>query len=97
MYLCGSCSQAILVLQSSSRDDRDRERGGGMGFGGGFGYSYWWGPTPFDLFYYNSYAPYGVNRYEDPRELSFLESVFSVLFGDGNPNANLEERRSHSL
>ena len=90
---------AILVLQSSSRDDRDREsRGYGGSFGGGgFGYSYWWGPTPFDLFYYNTYQPYGVNRYEDPRELSFLESVFSVLFGDGNPNANLEERRAQQV
>jgi hypothetical protein len=27
------------------------------------------------------------------RELSFLGAVFSFLFGDGNPNANLEERR----
>lgn len=90
---------AILVLQSSSRDDRDREsRGFGGGFGGGgFGYSYWWGPTPFDIFYYNTYAPYGVNRYQDPKELSFLESVFSVLFGDGDPNADLEERRSKAV
>jgi hypothetical protein len=90
---------AILVLQSSSRDDRDREsRGFGGGFGGGgYGYSYWWGPTPFDFFYYNPYAPYGINRYEDPKELSFLESVFSVLFGDGNPNASIEERRSKAV
>jgi len=87
------------VLQSSSRDDRDREsRGFGGGFGGGgYGYSYWWGPTPFDFFYYNPYAPYGINRYEDPKELSFLESVFSVLFGDGNPNASIEERRSKAV
>jgi len=92
---------AIFVLQNSNRDDRDREsRGYGGGFGGGgggFGYSYWWGPSPFDFFFYNSYAPYGVNRYQDPQELSFLESVFSVLFGDGDPNANLEERRSKAV
>lgn len=30
-------------------------------------------------------------------ELNFLESVFSFLFGDGNPNENLEERRWQSL
>jgi len=38
-----------------------------------------------------------VNRYQDPKELSFLESVFSVLFGDGDPNADLEERRSKAV
>lgn len=38
-----------------------------------------------------------MNRYQDPKELSFLESVFSVLFGDGDPNANLEERRSKAV
>ena len=29
--------------------------------------------------------------------MSFLESVFSVLFGDGDPNADLEERRSKAV
>jgi len=91
---------AIFVLQNSNRDDRDdrgnRGYSGGFG-GGGFGYSYMWGPSPLDLFFYNSYQPYGINRYQDPQELSFLESVFSVLFGDGDPNANLEERRSKTV
>ncbi len=27
------------------------------------------------------------------KQLNFLEAVFSVLFGDGNPNADLEQRR----
>ena len=27
------------------------------------------------------------------REMSFIESVFSFVFGDGDPNYNLEERR----
>ena len=26
------------------------------------GPSFWWGPTPFDFLYWNSYSPYGVNR-----------------------------------
>jgi len=80
------------------------------------GPSFWWGPTPFDFLYWNSYSPYGVNRsrpaplradkhlrtdirakectnparqardapprarhvprrYEEPQEMSFLESV----------------------
>ena len=29
----------------------------------------------------------------DRKPLNFLEAVFSVLFGDGNPNADLEQRR----
>jgi hypothetical protein len=33
-------------------------------------------------------------RRKTPRKpLNFLEAVFSVLFGDGNPNADLEQRR----
>jgi hypothetical protein len=30
-------------------------------------------------------------------ELNFFESVFSFLFGDGNPNADLEERRQKAI
>jgi len=43
----------------------------------------------FDPYYYE---PEQV-RQRDPDEIGFLESVFSFLFGDGNPNADLEERR----
>mmetsp|Transcript_37724 Transcript_37724/g.92716 ORF Transcript_37724/g.92716 Transcript_37724/m.92716 type:complete len:552 (+) Transcript_37724:30-1685(+) len=87
---------AIVALQSSSsRDDRDdrRDYGGGRGFNMYFGPSFWWGPSPFDFLFYNPYQPYGPNRYKDPSELSFLESVFSFLFGDGDPNSDLDERR----
>eukprot|EP00960_Hanusia_phi_P029549 748016-Hanusia_phi.AAC.1 len=73
----------------------------GYSSGGGFSFymgpSYWWGPSPFDIFYFSSSSPYGVNRYENPSQLSFLESVFSFLFGDGNPNANFEQRRYKAL
>ncbi|MGB3495168.1 MAG: hypothetical protein WBA57_20735 [Elainellaceae cyanobacterium] len=33
------------------------------------------------------------NRRKDENSMNFLESVFSFLFGDGDPNADLEERR----
>mmetsp|Transcript_18024 Transcript_18024/g.50043 ORF Transcript_18024/g.50043 Transcript_18024/m.50043 type:complete len:450 (+) Transcript_18024:161-1510(+) len=88
---------AIVVLQTSSNsssDDRDDRRGGGMGFRGGF-----WGPTPFDFFYYRPYGYYGYygqtmdGVVRDPEDMGFLESVFSFVFGDGNPNAGLEEKR----
>ena len=89
---------AIVVLQTSEggqrEERRDERRGGGMGFGGGF-----WGPSPFDFFYYRPYGSYGYygqsidGVYRDPEEMGFLESVFSYVFGDGNPNAGLEEKR----
>lgn len=77
---------------NSSEDDRRRENrggGGGMSFGG----SYWWGPSPFDFLYYRPYYGYYNTPERDPEEMGFLESVFSYIFGDGNPNYKLQERR----
>lgn len=88
----------IVVLQSSSESNDERrrdDRGSGMSFGGGFGGI--WGPSPFDFFYYRPYGYYGYYGQQaerrDPDEMGFLESVFSYVFGDGNPNNGLEERR----
>ena len=88
----------IVFIQSSSSssDERRRdERGGGGLFGGG--YRGYWGPSPFDVFFYRPYGYYGYYgtgaSYRDPEEMGFLESIYSYLFGDGNPNAGLEERR----
>ena len=86
-------------------DDRRERRGGGgggmMGMPGGFGG--FWGPSPFDFFYYRPY--YSRYYYVDDGtggarrgkrnddEMGFLESVFSYVFGDGNPNGDVEVRR----
>eukprot|EP00529_Nitzschia_sp_RCC80_P001050 CAMPEP_0113500240 /NCGR_PEP_ID=MMETSP0014_2-20120614/32202_1 /TAXON_ID=2857 /ORGANISM="Nitzschia sp." /LENGTH=544 /DNA_ID=CAMNT_0000394521 /DNA_START=713 /DNA_END=2347 /DNA_ORIENTATION=+ /assembly_acc=CAM_ASM_000159 len=96
----------IFVLQTSAGggssndndDRRDNRRSGGgmMPFGGP---SYFWGPSPFDFFYYRPYGGYGyygqpvTERPRDPEEMGFLESIFSFVFGDGNPNQGLEEQR----
>lgn len=94
---------AIFFIQtSSSSSDRDDDRrgsggrgGGGSMFGGGFGY--YWGPTPFDLFLYRPYGSNSNSAYytgdKDPDDMGILESVFSYVFGDGNPNVNIEETR----
>ncbi len=37
--------------------------------------------------------PSRSNKKQQRKSLNFLEAVFSVLFGDGNPNADLEQRR----
>lgn len=90
-------STIFFISSGSSRDDdrRDERRGGGMPmFGGGF-----WGPSPFDFFYYRPYysryyySPAYDDGYRDPGEMGFLESVFSYVFGDGDPNGDMEERR----
>ena len=88
-------STILFIQSSSSSDDRDddrRDRRGGMSFGG----SYMWGPSPFGIFYWN--RPYGYYYAEpsqrtDPEEMGFLPSIFSYVFGDGNPNAQVEEKR----
>lgn len=86
----------VVTSSSSSSNDNDRDErenyGGSFArpFGGGI-----FGPSPFDFFYYRPY--YGYTTYQgkryDPQEMGFLESVFSYIFGDGNPNIDLEERR----
>ncbi|MDJ0620543.1 MAG: hypothetical protein QNJ63_28050 [Calothrix sp. MO_192.B10] len=76
----------IIIIITSSRSDDDNDNRGG--FSGGFFY------FP-DLFWYLSpnYDSYQRERRSEKSEMNFFEAVFSFLFGDGDPNANLEERR----
>ena len=92
----------IFFIQTSSNESNDNrrdDRRGGMGGGGFGGFNYFWGPSPFDFFYYRPYGSYGYygtqyqNERRDPEDLGFFESVYSFVFGDGNPNAQLEQRR----
>jgi hypothetical protein len=82
---------AIILLQSAQQNDRDDRRdGGGMVFLPRL----WLGPN---WFYWLDFG-YGTPRRQRPQtaqgeKLKFLEAIFSFLFGDGDPNANLEERR----
>ncbi|MEL6334339.1 MAG: hypothetical protein AAFX51_08840 [Cyanobacteria bacterium J06636_28] len=92
---------AIIAIQIGMQSQRDDDNGGGYRGGGGFGFNPWlW--IGRDWFYWFSYGPrrqYG--RYDSsPRrharsssELNFLEGIYSFLFGDGDPNKNLDERR----
>jgi hypothetical protein len=73
----------------------------GGGFSFGF-FPFWFGPDLFFFFspgFYEEDEPFNREREESRRnrkqksELSFLEAIFSFLFGDKNPNAKLEERR----
>lgn len=86
----------IIIVNAGSSDRNDNDRNRSSGGGGLFFF-----PFP-DLFWY--FSPNYSNRsqqrqYQRQQEsrqgsnLNFFEAVFSFLFGDGNPNANLEERR----
>ncbi|MBE9208552.1 hypothetical protein IQ244_18830 [Nostoc sp. LEGE 06077] len=82
---------SIVIIITAANSDRDNDNRGSSYRGGGF----WFFP---DLFWY--FSPNYETRYQQRRqesrqghELNFFEAVFSFLFGDGNPNAKLEERR----
>lgn len=90
---------AAVIAIYSSGGDRDNDSGGGSNRSGGGGLiffpRFWIG----DLFWF--FNP-GAQRQQRQRrrqkageenKLNFLEAVYSFLFGDGNPNADLDERR----
>jgi hypothetical protein len=87
----------FISTSSSSSSDNDERRGGDRRMGGFGGFNYFWGPSPFDFFYYRPYGYYGYYGRDagrrDPEDLGFFESVYSYVFGDGNPNVRLEEER----
>ena len=88
--------------------DNDSDSGGGGGFSFDFldylllSDFFYWNTYPT----YSAYGTYGYNDYDRPYELydrsttrvpetnnNFMMNCFSFLFGDGQPNANLEERK----
>ncbi|KAD3336383.1 hypothetical protein R6Q59_028394 [Mikania micrantha] len=79
----------IAILTSSSEED-NRGRRRGRSFDSGF--SFYLSPT--DLFWY--WDPYYYRRRRVRSEdngMNFIESVFSFVFGDGDPNEGIEEER----
>ncbi|URR35884.1 hypothetical protein NBE99_01770 [Thermosynechococcus sp. HN-54] len=82
----------LIALSSQGRDGDDRNQGSSWGGGG---INFWVFPD----FWYFFGDPYSSPRRSQPRsredgeEMNFFEGVYSFLFGDGNPNADLEERR----
>jgi hypothetical protein len=90
---------AITILLSNSDSNNGGgggEGGGGGGRGGGFFFfPYFWNDLLW-IFYWNHDEPYYQQRSRltgQKPQMSFLEAVFSFIFGDGNPNHNLEERK----
>jgi hypothetical protein len=77
---------AIAVLTSSKDDSSSSSRSATSTIGG------LWGPSPLDFLYYSTRSPYGY--YPPSTEKGFLQSCFSLLFGDGDANLNLPQRTS---
>jgi hypothetical protein len=92
----------LLIAMNSSNDEGEGggNRGGnGGGYGGGFfmprfwiGDIFWW----FDPGY-NHRRRQRRRQAPGNYQMNFLESVFSFLFGDGNPNADLAEHRWQAI
>jgi hypothetical protein len=82
----------LLAIAASSAGREDNDSGGRGGGGGGMVFMprLWIGPDIFWMF-----DPRGDRRRpaRPQGDLNWLEAVFSFLFGDGNPNADLDDRR----
>ncbi|KAM1638579.1 hypothetical protein ACFX13_008659 [Malus domestica] len=82
---------AIVVALSSGRSEEDnRGRRGGRSYDSGFTFYM----NPGDLFWY--WDPYYYRRRRvqtDDNKMNFVESIFSFVFGDGDPNQGIEEER----
>jgi len=74
----------LTTLSAANEGEQRRDRRSNSYWGPSF-----WGPSPFDIFYYRSY--YGPSG---PRgEMNFLEAVYSYVFGDGDPNADIDTKQ----
>mmetsp|Transcript_105536 Transcript_105536/g.336065 ORF Transcript_105536/g.336065 Transcript_105536/m.336065 type:complete len:602 (+) Transcript_105536:72-1877(+) len=92
------CAVLIVISTSSRQQDND---GNSVSVVSQNTFTMWFGQ---DLFFWLMPRPYGYYSYyggipvyeelcEPPPKMSFLESVFSFVFGDGDPNAQLDETR----
>lgn len=90
----------ILIALASSRGDNDSDGGwGGSDNRSGGGIGFWFTPDFFWIFTpsYNDDRARLRKARREGSEMNFLEAVFSFLFGDGNPNAELNDRRWQAI
>lgn len=86
----------IFIIITASNQSSDNNRDSDYGGGGFFMPYFWIGPNWYGVFYPDYDRRYQERRRENT-ELNFFEAIFSFLFGDGNPNADLEERRQKQI
>ncbi|EOA22047.1 hypothetical protein CARUB_v10002572mg [Capsella rubella] len=82
---------SIIALLSSRSDDDNRQRRRGRGYDSGFNFYI----NPVDLLWYwdPNYYNRRRAREDEGKGMNFIESVFSFVFGDGDPNQGIEEER----
>jgi len=99
---------AVVVLLSTSTSERENRDGSRSSEVSENSFSMWFGS---DLFFWLTPRPYGYYSYyggymygdmwglqvEPPPKMSFFESVFSFVFGDGDPNKELREETRWQL
>ena len=84
-------STAIYVLLQGKSDEREGRGRGGRG-GGGISFRF----SPFDFMFWDPFYWQRARQRQRENsfyEMGFLETVFSFVFGDGDPNEELESRR----
>lgn len=86
----------ILVVINTSQNNNNNNSGGNRS-----GSWFWigWLMPDFRWFYPDNHNNYQQQKAKGSKKkkMNFLESVFSFIFGDGNPNYNLEERRWQTI
>lgn len=84
---------AATAASQQGNDRRDDRSGGGMIFIPRM----WFGPDLFRMFDYRYNRRGPAKKVASDSKMNFLEAIFSFLFGDGDPNADLEERRWQAI
>ncbi|MCY7408513.1 MAG: hypothetical protein LH631_14375 [Alkalinema sp. CAN_BIN05] len=90
----------VMITTMNSNDDNSSDSGGGSGGGWGGshgGNSYNPGFGSWFIWSGDWLSFGGPKPHDDGKQLSFLETIFSFVFGDGNPNRNLENRRWETI
>ncbi|KAK9127780.1 hypothetical protein Syun_016577 [Stephania yunnanensis] len=77
----------IIALLSSRSEEDNRGRRGGRSYDSGFTFFF----SPSDLFCAAAYRRRPART--DDKGMNFIESVFSFVFGDEDPNQGIEEER----
>ncbi len=96
---------AVAMMMRGGNNDRDDGFDFGNWGGGGFHFSFWDWMILRDLLWWNSSSRYYDNvRYDYDRptvrqrgKSNFLLNCFSFLFGDGDPNEGLDEKRWQAI
>eukprot|EP00197_Chlamydomonas_leiostraca_P015538 CAMPEP_0202866960 /NCGR_PEP_ID=MMETSP1391-20130828/8451_1 /ASSEMBLY_ACC=CAM_ASM_000867 /TAXON_ID=1034604 /ORGANISM="Chlamydomonas leiostraca, Strain SAG 11-49" /LENGTH=595 /DNA_ID=CAMNT_0049546953 /DNA_START=219 /DNA_END=2003 /DNA_ORIENTATION=- len=95
---------AVIAITSSSRD-RDSNRGGGGNYnsygsyhsGGGPGMQFYFNLTDLLIYLDPNYGATSQERLARGAQLTFVEALFSFVFGDGDPNRGYDSERWSAL